>query len=394
MDSQGVVRRYRVAVGALASALLLGIAVWPSAALAQQGHDAYAAADRVNAVGSQLPDFVPGPNQYVNTSNCGAFDTLGNCTAPFTAGETLPGGQAEFNSCGGHAYSATAWFEVHPDVPGTVSVYVRGNSIAGNTFDGVINAFQFNLSTGVPSGPYVNCTDAEPASGTEQLFFDVKGGEHWKIQVGGRNGEVDFYEIRFGFLRDTDGDGKYDFQDSCPTQNGTLSNGCPAPPPPPPRPDTDHDNVFDDGPDKCVGENAILRDPDGNGCLNRELLHPSIVASWGNFYKGGRSLGLKAKSVTVSDITAGTKVQLSCTKHACRTKAGTLRGKKTRLTIKLKKNLRAGVRLKVRITKSGAVGRYVSYKILRKNYLRDARIKCIKAGGTTAVTCSSKLWVR
>ena len=204
------------------------------------------------------------------------------------------------------------------------------------------------------------------------------------------NGEADYYEARFGFIRDTDDDGKYDFEDLCPTRSGTLSNGCPSPPPPR---DTDGDGIVDTS-DHCPSENSRARDPGANGCLDRLLLHPEIRLNPGSFCKNGRCLGLKAKSVTVSDIPAGTKVTVSCTRGACRTKSSTLGGKRSRLTVKIKKNLRAGVRLKIRVTKSGAVGRYVSYKILRNDYDRDRRVTCLRPGGRTPLACNSKLWVK
>ena len=329
-------------------------------AVAEAAQDGYSSATNVNAVGSQLA-------AYTSFGNNGLEANIG-----FTSGEVLPGGFAEPDTCGTSGFGATAWYELHPDVPGIVRVTVRGDeSGTPNPFDGVLVFYPFNRLTGVPNVSANKCIDAQRDTSPEQLSFAVGRGQSYKVQVGGWDpGDgsgpyQNYYWIEFEFFRDTDGDGEFDATDKCKTTPGDRADGCKSPPP---RPDRDGDGVFDDGPDKCLGQNSRARDENANGCLDYDKFTPVWDFDPGAWYtrRGGHTkvLGIVVQAFGLTELPPQAKVSVSCTRHAC--KSSTKRASRVGVVYFKKyggKKWRAGAKVLVRVTKSGYIGRWRQYRI-------------------------------
>jgi hypothetical protein len=356
----------------LVAAAALALAALPARALA--AHDNYETALQINQPGTQLPEF----------TTIGGDGTESNIG--YSLQQQLPGGIPEPDTCGSSAFGATAWYELHPDVPGTVFVDVKGDeSPPPNPFDATLAFVPYNRSSGVPDVGAADCIDDQLGTSPETISYDVARGGSYKVQVGGyddgQGPDQNYYQADFTFLRNTDGDGKYDFEDACPTVAGDLANGCPSTPPPPPRPDVDGDGVFDDGPDQCLGENSRARDANTNGCLDLATFSPTWIFDPGTFFvrRGGRIvlLGVTVERFGVTGVPKGARVVVTCTRRACPRMAK--RANSTVIFRQLKgEKLRAGVKVIVRVTKPGYVGRARVYTI-KKNDL-SVKNRCLLPG--------------
>jgi hypothetical protein len=169
---------------------------------------------------------------------------------------------------------------------------------------------------------------------------------------------------------DSDVDGFINRADRCPSQAGGLG-GCP---------DSDGDGIADPD-DKCPAENARARDANKNGCLDYVLLNPTVKLT---FDRTGK--GIKVTLLQVKDVPAGTRVSVSCSRRACssQTKTASLDSPIARASNnvslpKLKKKLRAGVKIFIRVTKPGAVGKYYVVTIKKGRY-KASRPLCLAPG--------------
>jgi Thrombospondin type 3 repeat len=351
----------------------------------------------------------------------GYFDNNDNNGATPQSGEVLTCGSAPFNK--------TLWWTFTPPVNGVVDVTAAG-------IDSVIWIVPFDGQFLLYGDEDAECSDAPNVGVSENVFEYVYGEFQYYIQVGGygtgtsaQEGNLDltveFFpdtdgdgvldgsddcpntfgeqslagcpdsdgdgirdnqdrcpnqrgEARYGGCADSDGDGKPDPDDACPSVRGDLANGCPSPPP---RPDADGDGIFDDGPDRCLGENSRKRDENGNGCLDLATLSPKWIFDPGNYFvrRGGQivHLGIAVQRFGVSSVPRGARVIVTCTRDACprmRQRAnstvtfGRLQGKK----------LRAGVKITIRVTMKGYVGRARIYKI--KKHAVTPKNRCLLPG--------------
>jgi hypothetical protein len=193
--------------------------------------------------------------------------------------------------------------------------------------------------------------------------------------------------VAFGGCPDSDGDGKADPDDACPSVMGDLANGCPSPPP---RPDADGDGVFDDGPDKCLGENSRARDENNNGCLDLQTFSPTWIFKPGLYFvrRDGRVvlLGVSVRRFGVSGVPKGARVVVTCTRGECRRMSkrangrvlfGQLRGE----------DLRAGSKVTIRVTAPGYVGRARVYTVKRNDL--SVRNRCLLPGSSRLLTSCS-----
>ena len=211
------------------------------------------------------------------------------------------------------------------------------------------------------------------------------------------------------FNPDTDRDGLVDSLDSCPTAGGAnLIAGCP---------DTDKDGVIDRN-DRCQGKSGTAahagcpdRDRDGkidpddacpressrrkrdrndNGCPDREFLKPEIKLTPGSYCTGSICHGVRVNKLVVTEIPRGTRVRVSCSKHACR-KASKKAGKSRRVRFFSGQALKAGVAVKITMARKGFVSRQVTYWI-EANDLKKGSVTCLKSG--RPVRCTNSLLVR
>jgi hypothetical protein len=384
-------------------AATLGLAVAPSLASAQAPpNDDYLDSLRINQPGDLLEDFQELDWDTTQATVQEDPDLFGD------AGGSFPEvTQCNFQSGREVYYGKTVWWDIFPDVDGEVTITASG-------MDAVIGLVPYDFNTAEPVYPEWFCADDPAVETTETATFGVEEGRSYSIQIGGYAGEngthvtpgSGFLDFIFHFEPDTDGDGVLDRSDNCggtpglaqyngcpdadgdgvpeppdacPGVKGDLANGCLRPVP---RPDGDQDGVFDDGPDKCVGENSSGRDANANGCLDLRTFSPDWVFKPGSYFvrRGGRVilLGLTVQRFGVSGVPNGARVVVTCSRRACprmskrarngRALFGQLRGDK----------LRAGVKVTIRVIAEGYVGRARIYTIQKNDW--EAKPRCLLPG--------------
>ena len=164
-----------------------------------------------------------------------------------------------------------------------------------------------------------------------------------------------------------------------------------APPPSGTPADGDHDGTPDVD-DKCPSEDARARDANLNGCLDLRRLQPDFTLNPDRYTKrvGGRIkyLGVTVEWIRVSGHEAGARISLSCTRAACRSKRiiATSR-RRVEFRYMRRKKLPAGVRVTLRVTRPGTVGRGATYTIRRN--AQSKREFCIRPTGRKG-SCSTK----
>jgi hypothetical protein len=230
------------------------------------------------------------------------------------------GGPPEPTTCGAASYGKTVWYDAYPDVNGVFRLRTSG-------YDTVISITEFNRATAIPSAfERRQCVNESPGP-SEEFLVSVRGRRAYTIQIGGVNNAFGSLEFLFDFLADTDGDGVLDDVDRCDRLRGTRANsGCPT----------------------RLRANALIR--------------AVPTAS-----------GIRLVSLRI-DATRGSRVQVSCrgcgrqVKRARTVGFPRLRGR----------SFRAGSRIVIRVTKRGAIGRYIAYRILRGNFKKSER--CMNPG--------------
>ena len=229
------------------------------------------------------------------------------------------GGPAEVTACQGTGYGHTVWYDFYPDTDGLVQLQASG-------YDAVISLFTFNRSTLVPD--LLQCSNALGTGATEKLLTSVQAGKGYTVQIGavGDGGPLTF---QFDFLRDRDGDGVLDNVDSCPNiaARGTK-RGCP------PR----------------ISADATLR------------AQPTAA--------GVMLLGLSV------DAPHGARVRVKCSR-GCRAQSKTASVGFPKLA---GSQLGAGATLSIYVTRPGAIGSYIRYRISRGNFKKIRR--CLNQGST------------
>jgi hypothetical protein len=93
--------------------------------------------------------------------------------------------------------------------------------------------------------------------------------------------------------------------------------------------------------------------------------------------------GIRVLRLTVT-ATRGSRITVSCTRRGCR-RAGTRRTRRGSTVIRgiSGRSLRAGSRLEIRVTRGGAIGRYLAFQIKRGNFSRLPN-RCLLPGSSRA----------
>jgi len=307
--------------------------------------------------------------------------------------EGAGGGGPEFTVCGGSfVYGKTVWYDFFPHLNGQVRVLTTG-------FDTVVGLVPYD-SNGRPIASEWTCADDPTPTTIEEVTFNVTAGRNYSLQIGGFAGflpadpasaDSGSLELRFNYFPDRDGDGVFDSADACIDTPGTLSNGCRPPPPPPPPPDTDGDGVPDPlEPAGCVGDRAVL-DSNDNGCSDLDKFAPRWNFDPGVWFvrRGGRVvvLGVVVQHLRVGELPSRARVSVQCQpRRACKSKPRTASRKGGVSFPALQgKRLRAGVKVIVRITKKGYVGRWRRYRIGKGKFLRPGSARdegCLRPGSS------------
>jgi hypothetical protein len=315
----------RVPAFAAAAAVIgaLAMAVPVTAGAAAPGNDDYLNSAGLNSPGSRL--------DRTHTLQDVGRDTTGATVQSDLFNPPKSGGLPEIttfeqcrNTAGASSYGHTVWYDFYPDVSGLVRIRASG-------YDAVISVFEFDPRTGRPDYARRQCINAS-ASTDEELFASVRGKHAYTVQIGGANNAAGNLAFRFDFLADADLDGVLDSSDQCRTLKGRAPSGCPP---------------------RLSAEVTLRASPTANGI---QLIAVDVAA------------------------TRGSRVQVTC--------PGCGRQAKTARTVHFPglrgRQLRAGSRLKIYVTKPGAIGAYIQYRIVAGNFVKSKR--CLLPGSRTPRT--------
>jgi hypothetical protein len=199
--------------------------------------------------------------------------------------------------------------------------------VRASGFDTFIAAMPFNPRTLLPNLDRRLCFN-ESSSTTEEAFIEVPRGGEFMIQVGGVSDAAGSLEALFDFLADVDGDQVLDEADRCRRLPGPSPGGCP------PRLDA----------------NATLR------------ALPTAT-------------GIEVVSLSVR-APRRSRVAVSCSRGCAR------EVKRARSTVNFSRirgsDLSAGSRIVIRVTRRGAIGSYIAFRVQRGNFQRVER--CLNPG--------------
>ncbi|MGH2804286.1 MAG: hypothetical protein ACRDL4_14755 [Thermoleophilaceae bacterium] len=235
------------------------------------------------------------------------------------------GGPPELTSCGGAGYGKTVWYDIYPDVNGLIRLRANG-------YDTVLAVVPFNPNTARPRFDEALCSNASSGL-AEEYLVKVKGGDSYSIQVGGVNGAGGALEFLFDFLADSDGDGVLNAEDRCDRLDGTQRNGgCPRP---------------------ARGDASLRARPTANGI---QLL--------------GLTVRAPRRSRVVVRCSRGCRRYVKRARRRGRVRFGALRGRQ----------LRAGTKLDIRITRRDSFGTFIRYRVLRGNFKKIER--CMNPGSS------------
>jgi hypothetical protein len=304
-------------IGAAVVIGALGAVAPVTAAAAPPGNDDYLNSAGLNSPGSRL--------DRTHTLQDPGRDTTGATVQSDLFNPPKSGGLPEItsfaqcrNTTGATSYGHTVWYDFYPDVSGLVRLRASG-------YDAVISVFEFNAKTGRPDYDHRQCINASNSS-DEELFATVRGKHSYTVQIGGAGDASGLLAFRFDFLADADLDGVLDSNDQCPKLKAKTKSGCPP---------------------RLAADVTLRASP--------------------------TSEGIQLIAVDVS-APRGARVEVRC--PGCRTQAKTartvhfpgLRGMR----------LRAGNKLKIFVTKPGAIGAYIQYRILAGNFVKSKR--CLNPG--------------
>lgn len=240
------------------------------------------------------------------------------------------GGGAERTDCRGTSYGATVWYDFHPHADGTVRVQAVG-------YDAVIGVYEFDPASSLVKRR-LDCVSQ--AGTSEELFVTVGKGRSYTVQIGRANagpappaGDLD---LTFEYLSDRDGDGVLDALDDCPQQPGARSAaGCPAE----------------------LRATATLRaTPTRNG--------------------------IQVRSLRV-EVPRGARATVRCRRGCSFAQSRTARRAGSLGFPRLgRRQLPAGARLEIFVTRPKSIGSYIRYTVTRGNFRRTTR--CLPPGSMAA----------
>jgi hypothetical protein len=229
------------------------------------------------------------------------------------------GGPAEPTTCDGASYGKTVWYDFYPDVTGVAVLEASGYNTA-------LTVMPFNRATAVPSLSRAQCVN-ESAGGKEEFLVQVVRGRAYTIQVGGVNDASGNLEFEFNFFADPDVDGVVGNSDNCPRIKGSERNkGCPL---------------------RLRAETTLRALPTAGG--------------------------IELDRLTVS-VNRKARIAVRC--RGCPQQVK--RGRSARFPALAGRELPAGSKLEIRVTRRGAFGAYTAYQIVRGNFKKITR--CMNPG--------------
>jgi len=300
-----------------------------------------------------------------------------NYGASVESGESL--------SCGSKSYATTVWFHFSAPAPGKVTI-----TATGPVFTNTLALYQG--AAGTP----IACAVGDSTAGTPpRVTADVTAGDYY-IQEGMLTGQgVSTFNLQLEFTedRDVDKDGETkdtDCDDSNPARHhgatDVAGNGvdedCSGADAVPPPPDGDADGV-PDASDKCKTENASRRDTNRDGCLDPLPLDANAVLTAVPTSRGVKIIRLRVSAPN------GARVIVKCSRGCARTskKATAFAARTIEIRALRNKVLRSGTRVRIWVTLSRSIGKYIQYRITRGGFKRSVR--CLPPGSLKpAKTCT------
>ena len=131
------------------------------------------------------------------------------------------------------------------------------------------------------------------------------------------------------------------------------------------------------------------RDRNDNGCPDRELLKPETKLNAGFYCTNGVCHGIKVKKLVISEIPRGTRVTVSCTKHACK-KVSKKVGKSRQRSVLQRPEPGGGRRAAITLSRKRL--RQPPRDLLDQAERLEEDQHCLKSG--KPVRCSQQLLVR
>jgi hypothetical protein len=251
---------------------------------------------------------------YVNT----AFAT----TQPLL----LPGGPPEPTTCGPAPYGKTVWYDFYPDVHGFMQI--RAETVPPG-FNPVIGATRFDRATGRPLGNFLCANDSNLSS--ETFLVEVNRRRAYTTQIGGVNNTGGNLTMRFDFVPDIDADGIFDENDSCPRIPGSRrGRGCPP---------------------RLRADVKLRARPTATGV---QIVGLSVAAS------------------------RRSRVEVACSRRRCRRTVIRRIRRRTGIRRLTNVNLPAGTDVVIRVTRRGAIGAWIRYRISRGDFRKTQR--CLNPG--------------
>jgi hypothetical protein len=239
---------------------------------------------------------------------------------PDAEGGPGSGGPAEPTTCNGTSYGNTVWYDFYPHVTGRVGIVAAG-------FDTVIRVVPFSPRTLAPNFARSQCVN-ERSTTSEVFEAIVRKGRAYTVQLGGVNGATGNLEFEIFFRADQDLDGVLGREDDCPRFKGPARrDGCPL----------------------RLNTNTTLR-------------------------AFGGANGIRLDRLTVSNNRKA-RVEVRCRGCGRQVK----RGKSVRFPRLAGRELPAGTKLEVRVSRRGAIGAYIAYRIQRGNFKKGPE-RCMNPG--------------
>lgn len=315
---------------ALATATCL-VALPSAAAFAQNppGNDHYLQSLAFNETG-RVGDPPPLDTELLDRPDTTAATEQTDLFAPPNSG-----GPPEILACDGVPFGKTVWYDVYPDRNGNLRVLATG------AYDPVVAVYRWNSTSDVTPNPLF-CGNANNGV-TEELFASLERGSYYSVQVGGVNSTGGASEIRFGFFPTTvqrlTGDATLRAT-ATPTGIRVAQLRVSAP----------------------RGARITV------SCTRRGCRRQALTAQAAGTL--GEPIG------PVSPATSGARKRSATAADSPRARSA-----RTRSFSNVRgRRLNAGAAIEIRITRRGAIGRYIKYTIRRGNFSKITR--CMNPGST------------